>query len=129
MAWAARTIIPESCAHLDFASIEAELARTRGNVSGAAKKLGVPTRDLRKLVWSSELADTVFEAVETVVDDAQEVVLAALRSGEMAHRLTAAKALLRTSAARRRGWGSGVLGCDEAADSSPVSVKLRWLDS
>jgi hypothetical protein len=64
MAWGARTIVPESCAHLAFAVIEAELVRTRGNVSGAAKALKVPASDLRKLVWSSDLADAVFEAVE-----------------------------------------------------------------
>jgi hypothetical protein len=127
MAWAARTIIPESCAHLEFAAIEAELVRTRGNVSGAAKTLGVPASDLRKLVWSSALADAAFEAIETMVDDAQEVVLAALKSGDPAHRLTAAKALLRTEAARRRGWGLGPSGGDEAA--APASVTLTWLNS
>ena len=64
MAWAARAIVPKSCAHLDFEAIEAELILTRGNVSLASKALGVPASDLRKLVWSSDLADAVFEAIE-----------------------------------------------------------------
>ena len=106
MAWSARTIIPKSCGHLDFAAIEAELVRTRGSVSGAAKALNVPTRDLRKLVWSSDLADAVFEVVETAVDDAQEVVFAALRGGDVRRRIRAASVFLRASAqGRRRGFG------------------------
>ena len=105
MAWPVRTIIPGSCAHLDSEAIEAELIRTRGNVSLASKALGVPARDLRRLVWSSDLADAVFEAIEGEIDEAQAVAIAALRSGDVGQRLAAAKVFLRTSAARRRGWG------------------------
>jgi hypothetical protein len=44
--------------------------------------LDVPSSDLRKLVWASELADTVYEVVEGKLDEAQRVVLDALSGAE-----------------------------------------------
>jgi hypothetical protein len=132
MAWSGRTIIPESCAHLDFAAIAAEFVRTRGNVSGAAKALKVPTRDLRKLVWSNEeLVDAVFEAVETAVDDALASLIAGLRSPDFTERLRSASAVLSINpAARRRGWGRGGRGAQEQSrDVAAAAVTLRWLDA
>jgi hypothetical protein len=42
----------------------------------------VPSSDLRKLVWSSKLADTVYEVAEGKLDEAQRVVLNALSGAE-----------------------------------------------
>jgi hypothetical protein len=44
--------------------------------------LVVPSSDLRKLVWSSKSADTVYEVAEGKLDEAQRVVLDALSGAE-----------------------------------------------
>jgi hypothetical protein len=125
MGWATRKIVPLSCAHLDFAAVEAGLVKTRGNVTATAKALGVPPKDLRRLVWSTELTDSVFEAVETALDEAQAIVFEALSSDDQAHRLAGAKAILRTAAGKRRGFGLGPRRGDEA---DPQPVAMKWLE-
>jgi hypothetical protein len=70
--------------------------------------LDVPSSDLRKLVWASELADTVYEVAEGKLDEAQRVVLDALSGADKTYKLLAAKIwLTQTTAGRRRGWGKG----------------------
>jgi hypothetical protein len=57
----ARTI-PESCADLDLEAAGRELIRAGGNVSAAAKALGVPTHDLRLLTHAvPELIDAALD--------------------------------------------------------------------
>ena len=51
MSWAHRKLVPASGAGLDFREIEAERVKTRGNVTAAARRFGVPPQDLRKLAW------------------------------------------------------------------------------
>ena len=70
MAWANKKVIPASCADLDRGEIKAELIARDGNISAAAKALGVPAPDLRKLVWATDLADMVFEQIEQGLDEA-----------------------------------------------------------
>jgi hypothetical protein len=101
-----KSALPASCAHLDFAAVEAELVRTSGNVTAAARKLSVPAPDLRRLVWSSSLANTIYEQLEQTLDEALQVLHDGLKSNDKARRLQAATALLTQSeAGRRRGWG------------------------
>jgi hypothetical protein len=127
MAWSAGKIIPASCAHLDFRELEAALIKAYGNVTATAKALGVPSGDLRKLVWSTKLADTVFEQTEQTLDRAQQVVMEALASDDKLHKLQAAKAMLtQTTAGKRRGWGSGSAIGEELVEAEPVTIK--WLD-
>lgn len=128
MAWANPKVIPASCAHLNFHELEAELIKNHGNVTATAKALGVPPPDLRKLVWSTQrLVDTVYEAVEERLDEAQGIVLDALKSDDLAHKLRAAKVILtQTTAGKRRGWGSGWAVLDELDEAQPVTIK--WLE-
>ena len=81
MGWSTHKIIPPSCADLDFREIEAELIRNDGNVTATANALGVPSADLRKLVWSTKLADTVYEVAEGKLDEAQRVGCRPRKSG------------------------------------------------
>ena len=99
--------IPASCADLDLEAAGRELIRTGGNVSAAAKALGVPALDLRLLTYAApELIDAALEAEERVLDEAQAVVREAMRVGDMRRRVMAAGFFLRaTAAARRRGFG------------------------
>ena len=128
MAWSAQKLIPPSCIHLDRCAIEAELIATDGNITAAAKALEVPSADLRRLVWSTDLAETVYEAIEGVLDEAQGVLRAALDGADETHRLQAAKTLLtQTTAGRRRGWGSGSSLLEEPDEARPVTIK--WLEN
>ena len=129
MAWSTK-IIPKSCAHLDLREIERELIKTHGNVTLTAKALDVPSADLRKLVWSSDLADTVYEAVEEVLDEAQQIVRDALSSDDKGHRLQAAKAILtQTTAGKRRGWGTGSAIDLGGVDEAEPPTTIKWLEN
>jgi hypothetical protein len=76
-------------------------------VSAAAKALGVPTCDLRLLVYAQpELLDAALEAEERVIDEAEALLLKAVRVGDLSQRIRAAALFLRaTAAGRRRGFG------------------------
>ena len=64
----------------------------------------MPSSDLRKLVWASELADTVYALAEGKLDEAQRVVLDALSGADKTYKFLAAKIwLTQTTAGRRRG--------------------------
>jgi hypothetical protein len=130
MAWPPNKIIPKSCAHLDFREIEAALIKTHGNVTLAAKTLSVPSVDLRKLVWSTKLADTVYEAVEEVLDEATRVVRDALSGDDKTHKLQAAKVMLtQTTAGRRRGWGAGSAIELGGVDEAEPATTIKWLEN
>ena len=78
--------IPESVAHLDVEIVAAALIRNDANVRNAARALGVPSGDLRKLVLVDQrLADAALEAVELRLDDAEanlcEACIATIRAG------------------------------------------------
>jgi hypothetical protein len=108
MPWRKRgRTIPESCADLDLEAAGRELIRAGGNVSAAAKALGVPARDLRLLTFAvPELIDAALEAEERVVEEAEALLFAAMRGGDMRRRIRAAGFFLRaTAAGRRRGFG------------------------
>jgi hypothetical protein len=98
--------VPVSCRALDLAAVEAELVRTRCNIAAAARTLGVPASDLRRLVSWGPLAATVSEQVERSINKAEAVLREGLESRDALTRLKAASAILRLSpAGRRRGLG------------------------
>jgi hypothetical protein len=82
-----------------------ELTRSGGNVSAAARALGVPTQDLRLLVYARpELLDVALEAEARVIE-AEKLLLEAIRGDDIRLRIRAASLFLRTTAAgRRRGF-------------------------
>jgi Bacterial regulatory protein, Fis family len=98
--------IPESCADLDLEAVGLELIRTSGNVSAAARALGVPRRDLRLLTDAvPELMDAALEATERALDEAEAMVLEAVRAPDKRRAIKAASFYLRARAAgRRRGF-------------------------
>jgi hypothetical protein len=107
MAWRSKArTIPASCADLDPAAVRRELVRSGGNVSAAGRALGLPTRDLRLFLYAKpELLDAALEAEECALDEAWEVVLAAMRTGDMRRRIKAAGFVLRNTEAGRRRFG------------------------
>jgi hypothetical protein len=113
--WRERPIVPSSCAHLALADVERELIRAEGNVTAAAKRLSVPTADLRAMTRSvPALMDAVFEAVERGLDQVEQILWQGLRSEDIRQRLRASSFLLRHSVvgqrrgcSRRRGGTTG----------------------
>jgi hypothetical protein len=104
--------LPASCRELDLAVVEAELVKHRCNIAAAARSLGVPASDLRRLVSWGPLAEAVLRA--------------GLRSPDLTMRLKAASTLLKLSpAARRRGWGRGAT-IPRPAEAAEVT--LNWRD-
>jgi hypothetical protein len=64
--------IPASCADLDLDVVERVLAKHDGHVYEAARELGVPSPDLRRLTWSvPRLIDAALERAERLVDRAE----------------------------------------------------------
>jgi hypothetical protein len=119
--------VPVSCRELDLAAVEAALVRARCSIAAAARALGVPASDLRRLVSWGPLAEAVSEQVEQMIDKAEEVLRDGLESPDVMARLKAAKALLTlTPAGRRRGFGRGGSSRDEPVKPRPVEIK--WID-
>ena len=101
----------------------------RCNIAAAARALGVPASDLRRLVSWGPLAAAASEQVEQAIDDAEAVLRDGLRSPDLMMRLKAATALLTLSpAARRRGWGRG-RAVRKSSGLGEEAVTLKWLDS
>jgi hypothetical protein len=68
--------VPASVADLDFEAAGRELMRTGGNVSAAARAIGVPVGDLRLLVYARpELLDAALEAEELALDESEAQLL------------------------------------------------------
>jgi hypothetical protein len=123
-----REAIPISCRELDLAAVQAELVKHRCNVAAAARALGVPSSDLRRLVSWGPLAAVAIEQVEQAIDDAEKVLRDGLKSPDLTMRLKAAATLLALSpTARQRGWGR--CGTIQQSSKAPGEVTLRWRDS
>jgi hypothetical protein len=92
--------------NLDPAVVVDVLARHHCNVFEAALDLGVPSADLRRLMWANPaLQDAAFEQIERRLDKAEANVHEALHSEDSRRRDAASFFVLRNTArARRRGW-------------------------
>jgi hypothetical protein len=101
-----RVNVPPSCRSLDLNKAAKELISRQGNITAAAKALGVPAPDLRLLTRAQpRLIEAAFEAEEQALDRAEAEIRNALNSADKARALSAAAALLRISpAAKRRDW-------------------------
>jgi hypothetical protein len=76
-----RTKIPDSCADLCPAKVERVLGKHFGNIYAAARELGVPGPDLRRLTWAQpDLLENALEEHELVIQQAVGVVIRALDS-------------------------------------------------
>jgi hypothetical protein len=108
-------------------AIERELLDRCGSVSAAARALGVPSVDLRRLVGSRPLlADSIYEGTERAIDEAEQALRDGLKDKDAGRRLHAAVTLLTQSeAGRRRGWGRSGASHDEP---EPQPVTMQWLE-
>jgi hypothetical protein len=98
--------VPAAVANLDLAVVVEVLARHACNVTDAARDLGVPASDLRRLLWTNpKLQDEAFEVVEARLYVAEKNIAEALKSEDSRRRDAASFFVLRNTArAKRRGW-------------------------
>jgi hypothetical protein len=110
---------------VDLKIIEQTLVDKCGCVAAAARELGMPSVDLRRLVASRALlADAVYEGTERALDAAEKTLLDGLDHENPMTRLKAAAYFLRLSAAgRRRGWGRHEPGRDVSTEPQTVTLK------
>ena len=75
--------IPDSCADLCPAKVERTLEKHFSDIYAAARELGVPGPDLRRLTWAQpDLLENALEEHELVVQGARGEVIQALPSDE-----------------------------------------------
>jgi hypothetical protein len=119
---------------LDQEDVAQTLAEHDGNVTEAAKAIGVAPDRLRKFVRASPLLKAVIdEAMEQGADRAVEILFEGLRDeGSFQNRYYAAKEFLRGEKGRQRGFGreaSAVLEikAGEARANGGV-IELKWIE-
>jgi Bacterial regulatory protein, Fis family len=114
---------------LPVAAVERALVEAAGNVTAAARTLGIARTNLRELVRTHPLLmNVVFEQIEQEIDASWQVLRDCLRSDNARTRTRAAAYIVRhTEAGRRRGWGSRRSSHNEPAE--PKTVTLKWLDT
>jgi hypothetical protein len=105
--------VPTSCVGLDLALVERTLTKHQASVAAAAKELGVPVSDLRRLTWAKpDLLQTALDEMAVVVARAEGVLIQMLYSDDPRCRERAADKILGSYAARnphspRRGRRAG----------------------
>jgi hypothetical protein len=123
--------IPESVAHLDIEIVSAALIRHDANVRNAARALGVPSGDLRKLVLVDQrLADAALEAVELRLDDAEANLSEALHCDDPRRRDAVSMFMLRnTQRASKRGYAVAASAASLEVgfgDPGPRRIIVSW---
>ena len=124
--------IPRSVAHLDVETIAEALIRNDANVRNAARALGVPSTDLRKLVLVDQrLADAALEAVELRLDDAEANLCEALHCDDPRRRDSVSMFMLRNvQRASKRGYAvaASAASLEVNVDAPPVRYTVRWMN-
>ena len=123
--------IPETVAHLNVEIVAEALLRHDANIGNAARALGVPSGDLRKLVLADQrLADAALEAVELRLDDAEANLSEALRCGDPRRRDSVSMFMLRnTQRAAKRGYAVAASAVSlevNAEPARPVHYVVSW---
>jgi hypothetical protein len=127
--------VPATVASLAPNMVSEALARHACNVSDAARDLGVPPSDLRRLLWANpQLQDAAFEVVEGRLDLAEKNIAESLRSGNGRERLAASFFTIRNShRARKRGWITSSTSAAELSISTEAAqlqtITFCWQNS
>jgi hypothetical protein len=129
-----KPVVPPTVADLDHAVVVEVLARHACNCTDASADLGVPARDLRRLLWANpKLQDQALEVAEARLDTAEKNIAEALTSEDSRRRDAASFFVVRNSArAKRRGWivsASGGVDVTINTGSSPREIIYRWRTS
>jgi hypothetical protein len=129
--WPSRSRLPESVRDLDHDRVVAALVVCNINVSAAAKKLRVPSADLRSLMAvSPELLALAAEKEERRLDKAEAILERELDSDDPRYSAAAAFFVLRNAKrAVARGWRQPDVEVTVNNDRGPpVRMQFKWLD-
>jgi hypothetical protein len=124
------TRIPTSCRDLDFEHVVKVFAACKANVRDAARKLDVPSSDLRRLVIAApELRAAVFEREELRLDKAEAILERELDSDDPRYSAAAAFFVLRNAKrAVARGWRQPDVEVAVNNIGPPVRMRFHWGD-
>src|SRR6516225_859242 len=96
-----RLKIPDSCADLCLAKVERVLHKHFGDIYAAARELGVPGPDLRRMMWAKPwLLENALEDYELAVIRAQDEVIRAVWSDDPRRQMWGADKILNSYLAR-----------------------------
>jgi hypothetical protein len=120
--------IPESVRHLDGEAVIDALSRHNGNISAAAKDLGVPSADFRAFLRPNPRYQAAAnELIERRQDLADAAILEALEHPDLRYRLPAAMFQSRYSTvAAARGWITNAPVDAEPVTAGPRRIEIRW---
>ena len=125
--------LPATVAQLDTDLVVKTIIKHKCSITNAARELGVPPRDLRRLLWAyPHLQDAAAEVVEERLDTAEQNITEALHSEDSRRRDAASFFVLRnTGLAKRRGWitsspGAEVSATLNVAGTGPQEIIFRW---
>jgi hypothetical protein len=126
--WPNRVRVPESCRDLDHERVIATLIACNVNISVAARKLQVPSVDLRRLLYAApELLALAAEKEERRLDKAEEILDRELDSDDPRYSAAAAFFVLRNAKrAVSRGWRQPDVEVSVTNSGPPVPVKIFW---
>jgi hypothetical protein len=128
-----RVKIPDSCADLCPAKVVRALERSFGQIPPAARELGVPIPDLRRLTWARpRLLEEALEEHELAVSQAMGVVIQALYSDDLRRQMWASEKIMSSwlardhslAPARRRSAATDVF-----RNNKTVNYTFRWRTS
>ena len=130
----AKPKVPGSVQHLDQDIVVEVLSRQGVNVSDAARKLGVASADLRRLLCAKpHLTDMAVELEERRLDLAEKNIYEALCSDDPRRRDAASMFTIRNShRARKRGWITTSTSAAELSVSATAPARtftFRWRTS
>ena len=122
-------VISESVATLDEDVVIEALGRHGMNVSATADELGVPSAELRKLLWARpKFVAAADEMVERHLDMGEANIFEAARGANAKLRFLAGCFITRYSTkASRRGWLTNApAGVETAVNVEPRRITISW---
>jgi hypothetical protein len=123
-----RVKVPDSCADLCPAKVVRALERSFGQIPPAARELGVPIPDLRRLTWAQpKLLEEALEEHELAVSQAMGVVIQALYSDDLRRQMWASDKIMSSWLARDHPLAPARRG--RAVEAPRQQVVFRWADS
>lgn len=123
------TDLPAVLEGLDVDEVERLMFEHEGDIGKMARALGVRSDRLRAFCLATRvLRDAQKELEELAVDESIGILRRLLRSDSMQNAFYASKEWLRSSAGRRRGFGSDVPMASVEVKDGNRRINITWLD-
>lgn len=122
-------LIPFQIEGLDVDEVERLMFEHEGDIGKMAKALHVRSDRLRAFcLASSTIRNAQRELEELAVDESITIIRRLLRSDSMQNAFYASKEFLRSTAGRRRGFGSDVPMASVEVKDGNRRINITWLD-